>query len=121
MGDIKDKEEYNETMSDMRVYSREEFLRRGGGKVTEREEKEHQRNKELLRMAKEKLSITDVVDRYAMPVGYETVDDEGKIVAVKKADEEELLKGRYVEEVWDKSDQERLSDLLEAKARNKFG
>lgn len=72
-------------------------------------------------MAKEKLSITDVVDRYSMPVGYETVDDEGRIIAMKKADQEELLKGRYVEEVWDKSDQERLSDLLEAKARNKFG
>lgn len=140
--EINDEVEYSEMMSDMRVYSREEylkkreaqkvqaledivndeeFLRRSGGVFTEREDREHERNKELLRLAKEKLNVKEVVDRYAMPVGYETVDDEGKLVAVKKADQDELLKGRYVEEVWEKSDQERLSDLLEAKARNKFG
>eukprot|EP00656_Telonema_subtile_P018829 TRINITY_DN20221_c0_g1_i3.p1 TRINITY_DN20221_c0_g1~~TRINITY_DN20221_c0_g1_i3.p1 ORF type:complete len:896 (+),score=330.60 TRINITY_DN20221_c0_g1_i3:191-2878(+) len=140
---IQDEVEYAETMSDMRVFSREEylkkreaqkiqaledivndeeFLRKGGARFTEREEKEHNRNRELLRLAKEKLNVSDVVDGYAMPVGYETYDDEGQVVRVQNAEKrDELLKGRYVEEVWEKSDQERLSDLLELKARNTFG
>ncbi|KAK0109203.1 hypothetical protein ONS96_003026 [Cadophora gregata f. sp. sojae] len=65
---------------------------RSGARLTEREKAEFAKNREVLRIAEERLRIDDHLDGYAMPDDY--ITEKGKIDRKKK---EEAMYKRYVE------------------------
>ena len=72
-----------------RIIKDEEFLFKDQ-ELTERERKRHEYNRELLRLAEEKLRTTGHVDTYHMPENY--IDEKGKI---DKKRQESVLYARY--------------------------
>ena len=69
----------------------EEFLF-DGEELTEEERRRHEYNKELLRIAEERVKVDDMANAYAMPESY--IDEKGKLMKQKQ---DQLLYQRYTE------------------------
>ncbi|KAL6922203.1 hypothetical protein FSST1_006229 [Fusarium sambucinum] len=108
-----DAEARNQALPDIRERSRQEYLKkreaerlallrkqvaeetaelRSGVRLSEKEKAEFAKNREILRLAEERLKIDDHRDGYAMPEDY--ITEKGKLDRKKK---EEALYKRYVE------------------------
>ncbi|KAI8713128.1 Pre-mRNA-splicing factor ATP-dependent RNA helicase-like protein cdc28 [Fusarium sp. LHS14.1] len=108
-----DAEARNKALPDIRERSRQEYLKkreaerlallrkqvaeetaelRSGVRLSEKEKAEFAKNREILRLAEERLKIDDHRDGYAMPEDY--ITEKGKLDRKKK---EEALYKRYVE------------------------
>lgn len=85
----------------------------GDTALTERERKELEFNRNILQLAQEKRNIKDDYDGYQIPVGLEGGD--------RKEQQKEELYQRYVEEVWEESEQQVIEKMQEKRAVQSFG
>jgi pre-mRNA-splicing factor ATP-dependent RNA helicase DHX16 len=123
---LRKREEQKLLLLEKEIEDEEELFR--GERMTKRESQELEKKKTLLRLAKERLSISGSHDGYVMPVDYLT--EKGKI---DKKKQESLIYSRYEEDPskkdkfvseqdeWEKSQAKFTKSLIkESKDENKF-